>query len=45
MRGEATQNVVRQGRWPFDNDVTHWGMASELSVMHSLPVGMRNSLD
>ena len=39
--GGARQKIGRQDRWPADRDVTHHGVARRLSVLLSLPIGMR----
>ena len=45
MREVARQNDGRQGRRPADRDVTHHGVARRLSLLLSLPIGMRITRD
>ena len=45
MRGVARQKVGWQGRRPADGDVMYRGVARRLSVLFSLPIGMRTMRD
>ena len=45
MRGVVRQNVCWQGRRPTNSDLTHCGMARRLSLLLSLPIGMRITRD
>ena len=45
MRGVACQDVGWQGRRPSDRDVTYRGVARRLSVLPSIPIGMRITCD
>ena len=45
MRRVAHQKARRQDRRPADRDVTHRGVECRLSVVLSLPIGMRITRD
>ena len=45
MRGVARQMIGRQGRLSADSDVTYCGMARRLSLLLSLPIGLRRRRD
>ena len=45
MRKLARQKVDLQGRRPADGDATHCRVARRLSLLFSLPIGMRVTRD